>query len=509
MLTPHRVLLAAYVVLAAALIAWDVIAGGRMLRNRRLPRMLAGATALGALLLLPALVAAVSDASLVYGRATQPVAWLWPAVAVLFLAQALLALGRGLVNPALGVPIAVYDALVATVALARFLSSRGIAPPDPMLIVSAAQTSALGTIGGTGALSGATWLLIPMFAPALAPFSRVRRAVRWVLTAGVSAAAALVLLELPAATETIDSYARYQHATVLERPDGNFAFGLKVFPDLRGAPPPVAISKDLALADSLAVDAVLVEVMPEAARGRPLDSLAHVLDNVRGDSTTLIIALGYPAGVRPATARSAAYTSARLADVNRLARALHPNVLIPAVEPYGAGARALGVQPPSYWIAYLTRAAAIAHHVNPNIQVAVAAASYGPRDSTLYVWASGRGSPLDIAGFSLMPGFDGATSLDTHLRIAQRWLQTPGRVRPAWVFAAGGYPIAHGEQSQELALRGVLAWATAQPAVQGAVVTQAGDYDSQTGLRAPTGRLRPAFAALAAAIRTERENAAR
>ena len=40
--------------------------------------------------------------------------------------------------------------------------------------------------------------------------------------------------------------------------------------------------------------------------------------------------------------------------------------------------------------------------MNPNIRVAVAAASYGPRDSVVYRWASTRGSPVDVLGFSLM-----------------------------------------------------------------------------------------------------------
>lgn len=506
---PHRALLATYVALAAAVLLWDIVAASRMLRNRRLPAAIALSTALGALLLAPALLVAVSDASVVYGRATQPVAWLWPAVTLLFTVQALLAVARALVNPVLGVPILVYDALITTVAIARFLNSRGVEPPTFALVVSAAQSSALGIVGGRAALERATWLLVPMLAPALPSFSRVRVVARWILGAAVAVAAALILVELPAAAAAISSYARYRHATLLDRPNQDLQFGLRVFPTLRGAPPGIAITRDLELADTLGVDAVALTVAPEAARGRPLDSLAHVLEGVRDDSTIVILTLGYPAHARQLLARNpAAYLRDRLADVNRLARALHPTILLPADEPYGEGTTALGVQAPAFWTAYLTRAAAVAHHVNPNIRVAVAAASYGPRDSTLYAWAASRGSPIDIAGFSLLPGFDGATSMDTHLRIAQRWLGAPGRARPAWVFAAGGFPIAHGEASQTLALRGALAWAIAQPAVAGIVVVQAGDYDTQLGLRAPTGRLRPAFGEVARAMRHARESAA-
>lgn len=506
MLTTHRALYLAYVALAVAVVIWDIVAGGRILRSRRIPRALEVATAFGALLLVPAITIAISDASLVYGRSTQPVAWVWPVVTLLFALQAALALGRTMTNPALGVPILAYDSIIAIVAVARFLNSRGVEPASFALVLSAAQSSALGVIAGPAALARASWLLVPMFAPAVPSFSRPRRAVAWILTAGVAAAAALVILEVPAAIDTVRSYSRFQRSVILERTDRPLLFGIRIFPELRGPPPRVAIDRDLELADTLAADAVLVLVDPEGARGRSLDSLARALDGVRGDSGTLVVVLGYPRAARERFRRSPdAYVAARLADVDRLARALRPTILLPADEPYGAGARAIGLQPPAFWSDYLTRAAAIAHSVNPNIRVGVAASSFGPRDSALYSWAAARGSPVDIAGFSLMPGFDGATSLDTRMRIAQRWLQSPERVRPAWVFSAGGYPIAHGVESQRLSVRGVIAWASAQPAVRGVIVTQAGDYEDQTGVRAPTGQLRPVFDELMRAIAIERE----
>jgi len=63
-------------------------------------------------------------------------------------------------------------------------------------------------------------------------------------------------------------------------------------------------------------------------------------------------------------------------------------------------------------------------------------------------------------------------------------------------FAAGGYPLVHGEQNQERAIWGVLAWATAETAIKGLVVYEAGDYYTVRGLRAPGGRLRPSTAAI-------------
>jgi len=62
---------------------------------------------------------------------------------------------------------------------------------------------------------------------------------------------ALVVIELPGAFEAINSYAVHANDKLQEHPDGDFRIGLKVFPDLRSGPPPVSISNDLELADTL------------------------------------------------------------------------------------------------------------------------------------------------------------------------------------------------------------------------------------------------------------------
>lgn len=488
------------------MVVWDVAVTSRLLRSREGTSPGGIATGLAALLLAPALLVAVSGASLVYGRTVQQLAWLWPLVTVLFVMQAGAALASGKVGSTIGVPILCYDSIIAIVAICRYLNSIGHAPPYFALVLSAAQADALGTVAGSAALSRAVWLLVPMFSPALPSRSRWRVVIRYLLALGATVTTALVLIEIPGASETVGSYQRYQNATLTPRSAGDFQFGLKIFPDLRGAPPPIAIRNDFQLADSLGIDAISVVIDPSAARGRALDSLVRSLDDIRDDSTVLIVTLGYPRNARALLNQSASnYVAQRVAEVNTIARALKPTIIIPAYEPYGEGARALGIRPPQFWIDYITRAAAVAHHVNPNIRVAVAAASYGTRDSVVYNWAASRASPVDIPGFSFLPGFDGATSLDTHLRIAQRWLRAVRRPKPHWIFAAGGYPIAHGEATQSLALRGVLAWATAQPAVHGVIFTDAGDYDAQRGLRAPDGRFRPALGELLRAISFERD----
>jgi len=128
-----------------------------------------------------------------------------------------------------------------------------------------------------------------------------------------------------------------------------------------------------------------------------------------------------------------------------------------------------------------------------SVAVSVPMSSYGTRDSALYAWAARPGSPIDAVGFSLLAGFDGSRSLDTHMRVATRWMQQFPKPKEHWVFAAGGYPLVHGEASQRRAIGGVLAWATAQTPIKGLVVYEGGDYNTARGIRAAGGRLRPVF----------------
>jgi len=124
----------------------------------------------------------------------------------------------------------------------------------------------------------------------------------------------------------------------------------------------------------------------------------------------------------------------------------------------------------------------------------VAMSSYGTRDSILYVWAARPGTPINAVGFSLYAGFDGVRSLDTHMRVAQRWMRQFPKPKEHWVFAAGGYPLLHGEINQRHAIWGVFAWATTEQPIKGLVFYEAGDYNTVRGLRAPSGRLRAATA---------------
>ncbi|MGI8400822.1 MAG: hypothetical protein ACR2NS_04345 [Gemmatimonadaceae bacterium] len=499
-MTSHGLLGAIYVALSVGMIGWDILMAGRIVKLRRTPRAFQAITGIAGLLILPALVVAYTAQSLLYGRALLLVAWLWPFTSLLFVLQTIYALARRLVTPMLGFPLLVYNAIIATVAITKFVITRGDSPAEFGLALNAAQASMLGTFFGSPALWNPIYLQVPLFAPSLPARWGFTRLARVALAGAAIAMTALVVVELPGAYAGIRSYAPHDKDRLQEHPDGDFKIGLKIFPDLRSGPPPIAITNDLNLADTLNVDAISIVIDPEAARGVALDSIARSIEVARADSTLLIVALGYPKSAEQEIKQSReGYTTSRLKDIDRIARRLKPDYLIPAVDPLEEGERVLGEQTPQYWIDYFSRAARVAHYVYPRIKVAVPMSSYGTRDSTLYAWAAQRGSPIDVMGFSLLAGFDGARSLDTHLRIAQRWMRLYPTPKEHWVFAAGGYPLVHGEQNQERAVKDVLAWATAQAPIKGFVVYEGGDYVTVRGLRAPGGRLRPVVAEIISA----------
>src|SRR3954463_1656430 len=496
-MTSHRLLGAIYLALSVAMIAWDILVAGRIAQLRRIPRGFQAITGITGLLLVPALIIAYTAQSPLYGRAIFLVAWLWPFTTLLFVLQAIYALTRRLVTPLLGFPLLIYNIIIATVAVTKFVITRGNNPTEFGLALNAAQASMLSSFFGTPALWNPIYLQVPIFAPSLPARWGFTRLARVALAGAAIAMTALVLVEIPGAYDAVRSYAVHEHAQLQEHPEGDFRIGLKIFPDLRSGPPPLAIKNDLELADTLGVDAIAVVIDPEAARGVALDSLARSIEQARTDSTLLIVSLGYPKkGEQEFKQSREAYTVARLKDIDRIARRLKPDYLLPAVDPLQEGTRILHEESPAYWIDYFARAARVAHYIYPRIKIAVPISSYGTRDSTLYAWAARPGSGVEAIGFSLFPDFNGVRRMDTYMGIAHRWMGQFPKPKEHWVFAAGGYPLVHGEESQLRSIMGVLAWATAEPPIKGLVVYEGGDYNAVRGLRAPGGRLRPVAAAV-------------
>ena len=489
----------AHLALSVIILLWDIALAGRIAQLRQASRPFAALNGLCALLALPALILHLATSTVITGRAVYTMDWIWPALLVIFAAQALYALGARLVNPTWGVPIAAYDLMVAGMGLVRYAIAHGVFMPQPLLVFLIAHSDAMAVIDGPAALTSPFFLLMPMVSPAFPALRPLTASFRATMSAIAVGWMVLVAIEVPQSAATLRSYGVHANERLTER-TGNFDIGLKIFPDIGGPVPPASIESDIPLADTLGVDVVSVNVVPDVSN-RVLDSLSHSLDLLQRDSVLLIVTMGYRGKLLPELRHASLRPERRLTAIPRIVRHLDPDILLPAEDPYGEGARILGRLPVDRWTSYLTRAAAVAKKASPRIKVAVSISAYDTRDSALYAWAASSGSPMDVVGFTLIPNREGAAGLDASMRAADRWMQVMPPAKDHWVFAAGGLPLAHGERSQEEAIWDALSWATMHPAIKGLIAYQAGDYGQSLGLRAPNGRLRPAAYAVLRAIK--------
>ncbi len=494
-----------FAVLTTIVMVWDVVQAGSIAQQRRTPPPLGALAGVSVLLAAPALLIAVATGSAITGSTVAGVAWIWPATTAVFVAESMYATLRRLVTPFIGVPITFYNALLFAIATTRYIQARAGVPPDWALTLGAVQADVLGAVAGPVVLAAPWAVLVPLVAPAFParrPAARAMRAAIALLAAGFVAA---FVYRWPAGASAVRSYDRYLSDPLQERPAGDFAIGLRILPPLDGMPPALALRSDLALVDTIGAEAVSVVINPDGVRPAALDSLARVLDPLRRDSTSVFVTLGSPwDAVRQYRAAPSRYDANRLSALRRIARRLHPDYLLPIDdgardEPDGTAALVVRTR-------YLAAAADSIHAIDPHIKVAVALSALDERDSAVYVWAASPGSPIDAIGFALNPSFSGASALDAQMRTADRWMQRAvPPLKEHWVLAASGYPLAHGEEAQQLAIWGTLAWGTSRGIIKGVIVADAADYDDITGLRAPSGRLRPAAIAVMRAAQELRE----
>ena len=495
-----------HIAAVTVILAWNLWMTSRIAGARMLPRRFVGVTGLGGLLLLPAVIVVLATGSLEYGRALAAVSWLWAATLVVFAVQAWYATSRGFVAPAMGFPVALYDTLIAGSALVQLSVRFGARPPTLLLALVAAQYGALAATASPFALSSSFIFHVPLFAPAFPARYRASATVRVILAFAAAVWAGFIIAKLWPGADAVRSYDRYDTQRMRERPAGDFAIGVKLFPVLHAGPPPVAIREDLALVDTLDADVIAVTIAPDGVRRATLDSLSRVLESVRRDSTLLVVTLGNaPLPLIPGRA-SPFDAERRIEAVRAIARRLRPDYLLPVAEPYGKAAIVYGRLPVTTWTNYLARAAAAARQVSPRTRVSWAASRYDARDSALFAWSAAPGSPIDALGFSISPSDQGARGLDADMFAADRFIRATRSPKEHWIWSAGSFPMVHGEHSQDRALWGVLSWATSRASIRGVIVAEAGDYDTTIGLRAATRRLRPATGTLARAIRALRES---
>jgi hypothetical protein len=481
---------AAFFAVSALVLLWNVVTAGEIAKLPRAPRPFAYLSAFCGLLILPAAIVAVASSSILAGRAMWSIAWLWPLTLVIFAGQSLYAAARRLAASSVAFPIAVYNVLIAAAAISRSLASFDDVLMAGVLVPEAARANALALIFGREALGSPFALLVPMLVPAGPARGRMMRAGRSALATTAGAVALVIALEWPPAAHAVTTYAAFDAVRLQERPGGDFALGMWILPALDEPPPPLALSYDLQLVDSLRPSALGIEITPSGARSAVMDSLGNALEDLRRDSVLVVISLGYDRGDRERFRASPDhYAAARLRAISRIVRTLRPDYLLPAREPYEAGTRELGEVQAAWWVRYFAAAADSAHTLRPRTRVGLAAASFTPNDSLLYHWAATSSSGVDILGFAFVPSFAAAAALQARMRAADRWMRR--NTKEHWVFAAGETPATHGERNQARALWGTLAWATSRARVQGFLVREAGDYDAVDGIRAPGGRLRP------------------
>src|SRR4051812_16595980 len=116
---------AAHLALSLIIVTWDVVLAGRIAQLRFASRSFAAVTGLCAMMLLPALILRMATATAITGRAVVAVDWLWRVVVPLFNGPAIYAVSRRLVYYLWGVPIVVFDVVLATSEIVRFGVAHG------------------------------------------------------------------------------------------------------------------------------------------------------------------------------------------------------------------------------------------------------------------------------------------------------------------------------------------------------------------------------------------------
>ena len=490
-------------VVAVLVLLWNVGLAGRLARIDEAPRNWATLTGLLGLLLVPAVVIRIVGSSLVFGRTIASLAWFWPTFTTLVALQAGLTLSRRLGLRALVFPIALYDTLVALGAWIELAAGTGTPLPWWLHALPTAIANALGYVTGPAALASPWVIAPPLLAPAFRARWAINASVRGAVAAGALVAVLAVGSELPQAAYAVRSFDNYTLVPLRERDEASpLLVGTRLAGTVHGQPHPQALRLDLDLADTLDVAVVAVRVAP-GTPPRALDSLARVLDDLRADSVAIVATIGWDLdeGLRARFAPTA-WERARLAAVEQVVRRLRPDVLVPVAEPYGEGARTVGRLPTARWEAILGDAARTAHALRPATRVLAEIAAFDARDSVLATWATSPGSGLDGIGYVLVPGFRGGASLEARLQAADRWRRARGGGGREWVTLVAATPWLHGEVAQDRAIWGVLAWASARPAIAGVVVGDGADHETRRGLRGPGGRLRPATVSVRRAVRT-------
>jgi hypothetical protein len=173
----------AHLALSCVILIWDIVLAGRIAQLRQAPRALQAISGLAALLLLPGVLLALATSTIITGRAVVTMDWVWPAVLVLFAMQAVYSLLRRLVNFWWGIPIAVYDIVIAAVGVIRYLVAHGYPVPEPLVTLLAAQNTAMVLVTQSpDVLATPFYINVPMVSPAFPALRRLTASFRLIMT---------------------------------------------------------------------------------------------------------------------------------------------------------------------------------------------------------------------------------------------------------------------------------------------------------------------------------------
>ena len=489
----------AVVGIAAAVLAWDVALAGWMAARREAPRAFTQLAAFCGLMVVPALVVGIASATEAGARTISGITWIIPVVAVAFALQVLYALLARLVSVLVGIPILLYDLVLAAIAIGDYQVAQTGSAPEFLQAVLSARDVIVGITVGRAALVSPLTALVPMLAPAYQARWRLSGAVRAVLVLAATALTTLLVIEWPRGVAAVRSYRAAAAEPMQASPRGDFVLGVRLYPVLDGAPPARVVRADAALVEAFDPDVVYVVLDLDGTRGAALDSLARVLEPLRADRVQ--IAIGLAVYGRP----SPLDDLDRVAAIERVLERVRPDVLLPAVSP--PMPRWFFAAPPDalWWQRILTRSARTVERVRPRTVVGWSATRLDAVDSTVYAWASASASPVELIGATIYPSFTGLPAVDARLRAFDRWhtraVAGGGGGQIHWLTNVGGLPHAHGDAAQTAAIRRAIAWGSRQSWISAAIVGEPADYDGWMGLRAANGRPRAAISAVGLAAR--------
>ncbi len=488
-------------VIAVAVLAWNIALSGWTASRREAPRLFSQLTGFCGLMIAPVLVVAIATGTEAGSRTVSGVAWLLPLVVSAFALQVAYAVATGLVSVVVGIPILLYNVALAAVALGDFLVGwRGSAPLGLQAAV-AARDAVIGMTVGRAALLTPLALLVPMVAPAYPARWKLSAVARAVLVLIATVMTTLLVLQWPRGIGAVRSYAAAQHQTLQTRRPDDFRIGMRLFPELHGPPPARAVAMDRRLAASFAPEVALIVIDDDGATGAALDSLARVLEPLVSHGVRIAIAM---TGVPPSPD-----DIVHLAAIERVLRRVQPAVLFPAMLDPVPTLQSRQNMPAVWWQATIESAARVVARVRPETSLAWSASRSDDVDSAVYVWASQPASPLRVLGTVSYPSFSGLAGVDARLRAFARWhtlaVARGGAAQEHWLTNVGGLPHAHGDAAQLAAIQQALAWGSRQSWITTAIIGEPADYAGWLGLRAANGRIRDGVSVLAATVKSARE----